>query len=119
MKIENSANTGIIASGSIITFLELIIQFLPDHISTGAATLAPILGGLIAWIGNRILLKVSLPDNLRSQDALLYQSIKLLKKDYKSKYLGSIEKEDIKTQLAKVMKARRELRMNAVDLELV
>ena len=114
---RDSTNNGIIACGSIIAFLELVIQLLElsQDAMTTMMSLAPLVGGAIAWFGNRLYLKYSLPEHLLQQDACLNQSIKLLEKDIKCQYTPEEKKLEMRNEIADIKKARRKLRINAAQ----
>lgn len=114
---RDSANKGIIASGSIITILEVLIQLGDyDQAQTAAlASLAPILGGAIAWGGNRLFLYFSLPENLMEQDALLVQTLRMLKKDVKCSFTSDEKKNEMRNQIAEIKEARRKIRLEAAQ----
>ncbi|WP_076010942.1 hypothetical protein [Alteromonas abrolhosensis] len=111
--VKNNANTGIIASGSIITVFEGVIQLLDlDASQTAvAASLAPVIGGLIAWFLNILVIKYGLPEEIRKQDAKLHQAIKLATKDLKCEFLSPDKKAEIKDQITEYRRARRILRV--------
>ncbi|APE01823.1 hypothetical protein BM526_08210 [Alteromonas mediterranea] len=111
--VKNNANTGIIASGSIITVFEGVIQLidLDANQTAVAASLAPVVGGLIAWCLNVLVIKYGLPEEIRKQDAKLSQAIKLAKKDLKCEHLKEDKKSEIQDQITEYKKARRILRV--------
>ena len=115
---RDSTNNGIIASGSIITFLELLIPLLDcsQETITTMMSLAPLLGGAITWFGNRLFLKFSLPEHLMQQDSLLNQSLKLLEKDIKCKYIADEKKLAMRDEIADIKEARRKLRLDAAQV---
>lgn len=114
---RDSANNGIIASGSIITILEVLIQLCnADETQKAAlASLAPIIGGAIAWGGNRLFLYFSLPEDLMKQDALLFQTLRLLEKDIKCRYTTDEKKKEMQNEIASIKQARRKIRLEAAQ----
>ena len=114
MKLNN-ANQGIIASGSIITILEVLIQVSDFEQATVAAfaSLAPIMGGGIAWGGNKLFLYFSLPEQLMQQDALLAQTLRMLKKDLKCNFTSDEKKISMRSEIESVKEARRKIRLDA------
>lgn len=117
---RNSANHGIIASGSIITVLEVLIQLsnLEPATVTALASLAPILGGAIAWGGNKLFLYFSLPEHLMQQDALLAQTLRMLQKDLKCNYTTDEKKVSMRGQIEDIKEARRKIRLDAAQLSI-
>lgn len=112
---KTNASHGIIASGGIITILEVSIQLcnFEPATSNALASLAPIFGGAIAWCGNRAFVYYSLPEKLLEEDAMLAQGLKMLKKDVKCPYTPDEKKEEIRIKIAETKEARRKLRLEA------
>ena len=105
------------AAESKITILEVLIQLVDcePEINTALVSLAPIAGGGIAWWLNRLFLKYDLPEHLLQQDALLAQSIRMLKKDIKCSYTSDDRKKEMQKEIADTKEARRKLRLEAAQ----
>jgi uncharacterized membrane protein YgaE (UPF0421/DUF939 family) len=110
IKIENP-KAAIVAAGAVTTVIQAFISFglnatEQEDLRQLLTTLAPIVGGLVAFLLNRFTVSAMLPDDIVQKVGIIDKKIKSIKKQSKCKHLTDEQRSSFQAQLAEAYQAR-------------